>query len=966
MDEKSYMNARSPRASIVVLCYNGLEEVTKPCIASILANTPSGDYELIIVDNASVDGTAAWIEQLAGVHTHIRSLCNTFNRGYAGGNNDGMRLARGEHIVLLNNDTLVPPGWLDAMLRLLETRPEVGLAGPVTNSAGNEQRVELHGLTQDNYEGISGAYVQRHREVWFTTEKLGFFCVAMRRNLPEKIGYLDENFGVGMFEDDDYCARVKQAGLSLAVAEDCFVFHKGSVSFRKLAFDDYRALFERNRAYFFRKHKIEWALTDLAFAYLDKFALDLQALQNRVDTVPPEVERLAVRLENFRHLLVQIYQAEIAGKTTSEGAVPPNVRRALWQTRRRHFQQLVVDGNWRDRAEFVRRVYHYVRRRLPGYRPIAAQPNVTKALVAIRNAHPGAKLVVFPATVDFHYMEQRPQQLARAFAEAGYLVLYGTLNHKVDRVDITEAIAPNLYLVHEHAFPLLTPVFGKENSTYYCLWPNNIKHLDYLACSTVLYDYMDELSLLELPAEVIDAQHRDIMRRADLITVSAEKLFRQLPEEVKSKALLLPNAVADRFIEALQTCDSVPAELNVFGSDATIIGYYGAIAKWLDFDLLTQLAKAMPHVQIVLVGPIMKDAEIFARNLSAACGNVHILPARSQMELVPFLKRFDVCIIPFIKNDVTDAVSPVKLFEYFAADKPVVTTALMECQRYPSVNIAYDINQFIAYVEASLIRPLPSTQTFARANTWRSRVKEIEAMLSHKCELAGAISIAQKKVAVHLEASRPDLAGFYAEQYSVQEITYWQPVLKWIRSAPSADAILDIGPAYGTLLTYASLCHPKSILHACDAVPLLSKSLIEALQIDYRVINIEKEPIDFGKRFDLIIFTEILEHLNFAPLPTLQRLRSMLTPGGRCVLTTPDALEWGRVLDYYPSLDAIPEYIGQASEWIDGHIWQYEKTELDLLLNTAGFSIESFSYAPGMGKRHLCYLLSCEAIQNKE
>lgn len=728
------MNARL-RASIVVLCYNGLEEVTKPCIASILANTPIEDYELIVVDNASIDGTSAWIEHIAAEHGHIRPLCNTTNRGYAGGNNDGMRLALGEHIVLLNNDTLVPSGWLDALLRLLETHPEIGLVGPITNSVGNEQRVELHNLTSDNYESLSGAYVQRHRQVWFSTEKLGFFCVAMRRSLPEKIGYLDETFGVGMFEDDDYCLRAKNAGLSLAVVEDCFVYHKGSVSFRKLAFDDYRALFERNRAYFFQKHKVEWTLTDLAFAYVDKFAIDLKALESRMDALPPEVERLAVRLENFRHLLVQIYHAEIAGKTTSEGVVTPNVKRALWQTRRRHFQQLVLDGSWRDRAEFVRRVYHYARRRLPGYRLIAVRPNVTEVLVTIRNAHPGAKLMIFPATVDFHYMEQRPQQLARAFAEAGYLVLYGTLNHKVDRVDITEAIAPNLYLVHEHAFPLLTPVFGKEDCTYYCLWPNNIKHLDYLDCSTVLYDYMDELSLLELPAEVIDAQHRDIMHRADLITVSAEKLLRQLPEQVKSKALLLPNAVADRFIQALQTCDSVPAELNVFGSDVTIIGYYGAVAEWLDFDLLTKFANAMPHVHIVLVGPIMKGAEIFARKLTAGCGNVHILPARSQMELVPFLKRFDICIIPFIKNDVTDAVSPVKLFEYFAADKPVVTTALLECQRYPSVHIAYDATEFIAHIEACMMAQPPSTQTIAQNNTWRLRIAEIEMTLSKQLKM---------------------------------------------------------------------------------------------------------------------------------------------------------------------------------------------------------------------------------------
>jgi GT2 family glycosyltransferase len=739
--EEEQMTNLHPKASIVVLCYNGLKEVTQPCIASILANTPVDTYELIVVDNASADGTAAWVQEIAAIHPHIRPVCNQTNRGYAGGNNDGMRVATGDHIVLLNNDTLVPKGWLTALLRLLEECPEVGLVGPVSNSVGNEQRVELSGLNEENYENISAEYVGRHQGVWFPTEKLGFFCVAMRRSLPQKIGYLDERFGVGMFEDDDYCVRTKRAGLTLAVAEDCFVYHKGSVSFKKLASADYRALFERNRTYFFQKHNLEWTLTDLAFAYIDKFALDLAALDRRARELPPEIERLNVRLENFRHLLVQIYHAEIAGKSAmgraaGNGITSPNVRRALWHTRRRLFSKLVIHGSWQDRVEFARMATNFARRRLlrePPVSPVAeAQTAVLTALNAIYDAHPGKKIVVFPATVDFHYMEQRPQQLARAFAEAGYLVFYGTLNHKLDRVTTVEQAAPNLYLLNEHAFPVLTHVFMPKGVTYYCLWPNNIKHLEYLPCSRVIYDYMDELALLDLPAEVVEQQHRDILARADLITVSAEQLFEKLPEEAQKKTLLIPNAVSDRFIRAVEECDTVPEELADLGKGVPILGYYGAIAEWLDFDLLAKLAQAFPDARIVLIGPVMGNAKMLANNLLTNHANVLILPPMPQLDLVPFLKRFDVCMIPFVKNDITDAVSPVKLFEYFAAGKPVVTTALRECQKYPSVRIANDHAEFAEQVEACLGAPQAisaDTELIARSNTWRLRVKQIDAML---------------------------------------------------------------------------------------------------------------------------------------------------------------------------------------------------------------------------------------------
>lgn len=279
--------------SIVVLCYNGLDEVTRPCVESILKNTQSGSYELILIDNASSDGTPGYLKTLAEAHSHVQIQLNNENKGYAGGNNDGIRLARGDYIVLLNNDTLVPHGWLERLLLPLDVQPDVGLVGPITNSAGNEQRVDLSGLTEVNFEVIAGAYTQRQSKHWFTTEKLGFFCVALRRNLTHEIGGLDEQFGIGMFEDDDYCARTRQRGYRLAVAEDCFVYHKGSVSFKKLATAEYLNIFNKNREYFFRKHGKFWLFSDIALATWKKINDDLSTFFDSGDA--SALERVQVR-----------------------------------------------------------------------------------------------------------------------------------------------------------------------------------------------------------------------------------------------------------------------------------------------------------------------------------------------------------------------------------------------------------------------------------------------------------------------------------------------------------------------------------------------------------------------------------------------------------------------------------------------------------------------------------------------
>lgn len=342
------------QTSIVVLAYNGLEEVTRPCIESILRSTQPGSYELVLVDNASSDGTAAYFEELSLQHDHVALCLNQENKGYAGGNNDGMRLAKGEYLVLLNNDTLVSPGWLDRLLSLLKSNDSIGLAGPVTNSAGNVQRIDIMGLNESNFEVFVAPYLARQQGQWFTTERLGFYCVAIKRLVMERVGFLDERFGLGMFEDDDYCIRVHKAGFALAVIEDCFVYHKGSVSFGKLSVSTYRELFERNRTLFTNLHGLQWTFSDIALGYWEKFNKDLSAYRQTVseDKIDLALERLLVRWENFHHLLLHVQRAEQAEASTI-AKDSPTVKRAKWRIRWMNFKRNVMRGSWRERRQYV-------------------------------------------------------------------------------------------------------------------------------------------------------------------------------------------------------------------------------------------------------------------------------------------------------------------------------------------------------------------------------------------------------------------------------------------------------------------------------------------------------------------------------------------------------------------------------------------------------------------------------------
>lgn len=355
------------KVSIVILCYNGLEDLTRPCVESIIKYTPRDTYELILVDNGSQDGTANYLNEIAKFHHNVHTVLNKENLGYSAGNNQGMKMAASNYVVLLNNDTLVTYQWLERLLYPFSQDFTIGLVGAVTNSAGNEQRIDLSGINESNFEKIAGEYTQRQRKIWFETEKLGFFCVAVQKSVIGKIGYLDEQFGIGMFEDDDYCYRAKQAGYKIVVAEDCFVFHKGSASFNKLPVGRYKEIFELNKSYYIRKHQVAWLMSDFSLSYCHKIANDLNIYQNQSENIPPAIERILVRYDGFKHLLVHLHHIDSSRLPPDQQFLTTSLAsRTCWQARllriKRQFFMASFAEHKRLFFRVFRRIGHFFRK----------------------------------------------------------------------------------------------------------------------------------------------------------------------------------------------------------------------------------------------------------------------------------------------------------------------------------------------------------------------------------------------------------------------------------------------------------------------------------------------------------------------------------------------------------------------------------------------------------------------------
>jgi len=375
------------RASLVVLTYNQLKEGTIPCLESLFLYTPRDQFELIIVDNASSDGTPEHLRAVAKEHDNVRLILNAENKGYASGNNDGMRAAKGDCVVLLNNDTMATPGWLDALLAPLEKDRSIGLICPITNSAGNEQTVVIPSLNEENYVEVSRRYTAKNKGHIFDTEKLGFYCVAMRRDVLEKVGLLDERFGLGMFEDDDYCLRVRRSGHRLVINEGCFIYHKGSLSFKKLENKEYQQIFERNREYYQRKHGQPWLFNDLTLAYYRQMQREVESLL-RKDHPPVEAERIAARLKGFEYLVQHARELERDGGKGS-ALKERKLSRGLGM-----FRDEYLKGDRRSRLLFRRKV----RRR---FKPLENQ-EVIDALGEIRREEGFRRLLVFQDLADLH------------------------------------------------------------------------------------------------------------------------------------------------------------------------------------------------------------------------------------------------------------------------------------------------------------------------------------------------------------------------------------------------------------------------------------------------------------------------------------------------------------------------------------------------------------------------------------
>ncbi len=247
-----------PSVTIGIVTFNN-RKLTELCLASIESQTIHPNYEVVVVDNASTDGTAAWLGDEVARRPGHRVILNDDNRGFAAACNQAFAGCESEILCFLNNDTIVSRGWLSTLTEALMGSPELGLVGPSSGGVANEARVEPGYQDLGELEDWAADFVWNHRGEDFSIPMLALYCAALRRTVWEEVGGLDERFEVGLFEDDDFSRRIRRAGYDVRCRRDAWVHHFQEASFGKLPPEAYERIYEANRRRFHAKRRSDSA-----------------------------------------------------------------------------------------------------------------------------------------------------------------------------------------------------------------------------------------------------------------------------------------------------------------------------------------------------------------------------------------------------------------------------------------------------------------------------------------------------------------------------------------------------------------------------------------------------------------------------------------------------------------------------------------------------------------------------------
>lgn len=347
-------------------------------------------------------------------------------------------------------------------------------------------------------------------------------------------------------------------------------------------------------------------------------------------------------------------------------------------------------------------------------------------------------------------MYQRPQHIGLNLAECNMLYLYKSSATLDKDVVGYKKVKDNMYLVDLDLYWLQQSLlevlneysdlkkFVQVYSTSFINFNeylNKYRENKFKIIYEFVDDFSDEIARYKIPQEVKDS-HEVILKDVDnaYIVTTADKLYEEVvAARGENKVVLATNGVSyDHFVNIPENIELSDEMKKILDKKTKIVGYFGALATWFDYELVKKLAKEMPEVDIVLIG--IDYDNTLGKSGVLDYDNVHYLGIINYNELPAYAKHFDVATIPFVINEITEATSPVKLFEYMAMGEPIVTTNLPECKKYKTPLVSKDHSEFINNVKKAIELEEDSDynkllREEALENTWKKKAESIKELI---------------------------------------------------------------------------------------------------------------------------------------------------------------------------------------------------------------------------------------------
>lgn len=402
----------------------------------------------------------------------------------------------------------------------------------------------------------------------------------------------------------------------------------------------------------------------------------------------------------------------------------------------------------------LKKIFKYIKARhlskinIFGYLSIKINyKKIKKEITNILNK-PYDRIIIWQSSFGWNVpLFQRPQHISKNFAKNNCLVLY-EVTTVTDKVKTLQKKQDNLYLVNFNNKSLKKLIFQELEKI------NIPKYIQFYSTDStisleelkryigegykIIYEYVDDINPLivgtkELPINIKDKYDYMQKDKEDIfVVVTADEIEKDvIAKRGTEKLVFACNGVDyEHFNNTQKDFKYEKSFEEIIKQKKPIIGYYGAIASWFDYEIIKELAQKRPDYNIVLFG-IKYDATFDKSNLDKYT-NIYFLGSKGYNELPYYAKYFSVCTIPFLINEITQATSPLKLFEYMALEKPIVTTDMKECRKYKSVMIAKNSKDFINLIDKAIALNSKDNKEYfetlkkeALENTWEAKAKTI-------------------------------------------------------------------------------------------------------------------------------------------------------------------------------------------------------------------------------------------------